>query len=245
VTAEDRAREALGLTGPLVLLRASGGAVFRHARGIVRVGSDPGLPERAALLADAGIPVELPLAAVGDVSLWQDLEAGPPDFAAMGRTLRLLHERGTPVLELPRFDPVAWLEGRIAGAPADLASALRGRLPAMPPGATLLHTDAHAGNFRCRDGIATLIDLEQLAAGPPLYDLTPVEVTERRFRGDREAFASLCAGFGADADDPALALLIAIRETLAVGFVCGLGEYAVARQRLAQLDEPDARWEPW
>jgi hypothetical protein len=245
VNDEGRARAALGLTGPLVLLRASGGSVFRHATGIVRVGTDPGLPARAAILEEAGVPVERPRASAGDVSLWEDLEAGPPDFAAMGRTLRLLHERGTPALEMPPFDAHSWLEARIAMAPGDLAAVLRSRLPAMPAGGILLHTDAHAGNFRCRDGVATLIDLEQLASGPPLYDLTPVEVTERRFRGDRAAFASLCGGFGCDPGDPALAPLIRIRETLAVGFVCGIGEYAVARRRLAQLDDPDARWEPW
>jgi hypothetical protein len=245
VTDEQRAREALGLTGPLVLLRASGGSVFRHASGIVRVGADPDLPRRADVLAEAGVPVERPLAAAGDISLWEDLEGGRPDFAAMGRTLRLLHERGTPALPMPRFDPRAWLERRLAGAPGDLAGVLRTRLPAMPAGHTLLHTDGHAGNFRCRDGVATLIDLEQLASGPPLYDLTPVEVTERRFRGDRRAFAALCAGFGADPDDAALVPLIVIRETLAVGLICGIGEYAVARRRLAQLEEPDAKWEPW
>ncbi len=242
---EQRAREALGLGGPLELLRAAGGTIFRHADGIVRVGGDPAMPGWAAALAAAGVPVARPLAAAGDVSLWEDLPAGEPDFAAMGRTLRLLHERGTPVLELPPFDPPAWLEARLGGAPADLAAALRDRLPPMPTGVTLLHTDAHAGNFRCAGGVATLIDLEQLATGPALYDLTPVEVTERRFRGDRAAFAELCEAYGATPDDAAFDGLIAIRETLAVGFVCGLGEFAVARRRLAQLADHQARWQPY
>jgi Ser/Thr protein kinase RdoA (MazF antagonist) len=245
VTPEERARAALGLAGPLELLRASGGVVFRHASGIVRVGGPAAMAEWAVALADAGVPVARPLAAVGDVSLWEDLPAGPPDFAAMGRTLRLLHERGRDVPALAPFDPGAWLEERVARAPADVAAALRLRLPALPPGETLLHTDAHAGNFRCAGGVATLIDLEQLATGPALYDLTPVEVTERRFRGDRAAFAELCAAYGADPEDPALPLLIAIRETLAVAFVCGLGQFAPARRRLAELDSPTARWQPY
>jgi hypothetical protein len=245
VSLEQRARVALGLTGPLELLRASGGAVFRHAQGIVRVGGDAALPDWATALADAGIPVARPLAAEGDVSLWEDLPGGEPDFAAMGRTLRLLHERGAAVLRLPPFDPRAWLAARIAGAPGDLAAVLAARLPPLPAGSALLHTDAHAGNFRCHDGVATLIDLEQLASGPPLYDLTPVEVTERRFHGDRRAFLQLCGGYGADPGDAALGPLITIRETLAVGFVCGLGEPAVARRRLAELSDPAARWQPY
>ena len=70
-------------------------------------------------------------------------------------------------------------------------------------------------------------------------------MTERRFRGDRDAFRTFAAAFGADPDDPRLPPLIALREVLAVGFVASIGRLDVAAERLAQLDDPDARWLPF
>ena len=90
-----------------------------------------------------------------------------------------------------------------------------------------------------------LVDLEQVAVGPALYDLAALEVTERRFRGDRACFRAFATAFGADPDDPRLPPLIALREVLAVGFVASLGHLDVAARRLAELDDPDARWTPF
>ena len=84
----------------------------------------------------------------------------------------------------------------------------------------------------------------QLAVGPALYDLAALEVTERRFRGDRAIFRAFATAFGADLDDPRLPGMIALRETLAVGFVAGIGRPDVAAERFAQLPDPDARWTP-
>jgi hypothetical protein len=246
------ARAALAIDGPFELLRASdGGAVYRSPVGIVRVargGAD--LVRLAADLAAAGAPIAAPLAgpvsADGrQVSLWADApDDGSRDPVAMGRALAAFHAAGMPFRDrAPRWDPLAWLDARGVDGPvrervARLASALEG-----PP--VLLHTDAHVGNFRVSDGRAVLVDLDQLAVGPALYDLAALEVTERRFHGDRAIFRAFATAFGADPDDVRLPPMIALREALAVGFVAAIGRPDVAAQRFAQLDDPDARWSPF
>jgi phosphotransferase family enzyme len=247
------ARAALGIGGPLVLLRASdGGAVYRSPAGIVRVArSGTALVALAYDLAAAGAPIAAPIAGPAEhdgwvVSLWQDApDDGRRDAAAMGRALAAFHAAGGPFRDrVPPWDPLAWLDARgVGGAVRERAAHAVGALRDGPP--VLLHTDAHAGNFRVADGRALLVDLEQLATGPALYDLAALEVTERRFRGDRAIFRTFATAFGADPDDPRLPPLIALREVLAVGFVTAIGRPDVAAERLAQLDEPDARWTPF
>lgn len=245
------AREALGLSGPLVLLRASGGAVYRSPAGIVRVArGGAGLVELAYDLAAAGAPIAAPVEGPVEhdgwvVSLWEEAPAdGSFDPAAMGRALAEFHRAGAAFLDrAPAWDPLAWLESRgIDGGIYQRAERLAGALQGPP---VLLHTDAHAGNFRVAAGRALLVDLEQVAVGPALYDLAALEVTERRFHGDRDRFRAFATAFGADPDDPRLPSLIALREVLAVGFVAGLGHVDVAAERLSQLDDPDARWLPF
>jgi hypothetical protein len=107
----------------------------------------------------------------------------------------------------------------------------------------LLHTDAHRGNFRIAGGEAWLVDLEQVAVGPAGYDLAALEVTERRFRGDATVFHAFRTAYARDTG--CLAPCVAVREALAVGFVLGLGHVEVARERLAQLDDLTARWQPY
>lgn len=245
------AREALGLAGPLVLLRASGGAVYRSPAGIVRVGREGReLVELAYDLAAAGAPIAAPIEGPVEVdgwvvSLWEEAPAdGSRDPVAMGRALAEFHRAGAGLVgRAPAWDPLAWLAARgVDGGIRQRTERLVGALQGPP---TLLHTDAHAGNFRVAGGRAVLVDLEQVAVGPALYDLAALEVTERRFRGDREIFRAFATAFGADPDDPGLPPLIALREVLAVGFVASLGRLDVAAERLAQLDDPDARWEPF
>jgi len=246
------ARAALGLDGPLELLRASGGgAVYRSAVGIVRVArSGAGLVTLAADLARAGAPIAPPVTGPIEhdgwvVSVWADaLDDGSRDPPAMGHALAAFHAAGASFLDrAPRWDPLAWLDARGVGGPIRARTeALAGALVGPP---VLLHTDAHAGNFRIAAGRAVLVDLEQMSVGPALYDLAALEVTERRFRGDRAIFRAFATAFGADPDDPRLPPLIALRETLAVGFVAGIGRPDVAAERLVQLDDPDARWTPY
>ena len=225
---------------------------------------EPPERERTALaraLYAAGAPVAAVLAGpyLADglaVTLFADApDDGVRDEGAMGRTLARFHAAGDTVLaagaiDVPRWEPAAWLARWLADAPDDaLRAELTSRAAALAPSLagddTLLHTDAHAGNFRVAGGEAILVDLEQVAAGPHLYDVTPFEVTERRFRGDHASWRRFAVAAGVDPDDPRLPPQIALREVLAVGFVFGLGHVSVARQRLAELDRPDARWTPF
>jgi Ser/Thr protein kinase RdoA (MazF antagonist) len=162
----------------------------------------------------------------------------------MGRALAEFHRAGAAFCDrAAAWNPLEWLGARgIDGGIYQRAERLVGALQGPP---VLLHTDAHAGNFRVAAGRAVLVDLEQVAVGPALYDLAALEVTERRFHGDRDSFRAFATAFGADPDDPRLPPLIALREVLAVGFVAGLGRLDVAAERLAQLDDPDARWAPF
>lgn len=266
---EQVARDALALDGPLELLRASGSTVYRSTAGIVRVapgGSE--LVRVARLLHAAGAPVAALLAGPIEldgviVTLWEELpDDGSLDGVAIGRALRRFHEAGVGIAA-PAWDPIAWLD-RWIGVPADpgVAREVRDRVRAsvkrIGGPIVLLHTDAHRGNLRIAGGEAWLVDLEQVAVGPASYDLAALEVTERRFRGDStvvntvmEAYrcdtrclarAVASRGFATVRDGPGLAPAVAVREALAVGFVLGLGHVGVARERLAQLDDPGARW---
>ena len=220
--AASSARAALGIDGPLELLRASdGGAVYRSPAGIVRVArSGAEIVELAYDLAAAGAPIAVPVAGPVTqdgvvVSLWQDApDDGSRDAVAMGRSLAGFHAAGDEFLDrAPRWNPLAWLDARgVAGPIRERAARFADALDGPP---VLLHTDAHAGNFRVAAGRAVLIDLDQ--------------VVERR----------------ADPDDPGLPPLIALREALAVGFVAASGRPDVAAERLAQLDDPDVRWTPF
>jgi Phosphotransferase enzyme family len=262
---EAAARKAFDLHGALSVLRAApGGSVTYRAVGvgIVRVDrTASALVARARLLSARGAPVVEPLAGpvlINDriVSLWRDAANDPePDFAAMGRALRGLHDIGGRLVDdgelaVDAFDPAAWLEQRLAGArDADLCSKLRRRVSAaaaaLTGAATLLHTDAHAANFRVHHHQALLVDLEGLSTGPALYDLAAMEVTQRRFRRDRASFVAFAHGYGADPDQPGLAAMIELREALAVGFVAGLGRLDAAWQRWATLADRDAVWTPF
>ena len=83
------AREALGLSGPLVLLRASGGAVYRSPAGIVRIERGGGdLVELAYDLAAAGAPIAAPVEGPIDhdgwvVSLWEEAPSDGSSDASM------------------------------------------------------------------------------------------------------------------------------------------------------------------
>jgi hypothetical protein len=264
-SAEDAARAVVGDV-PLELLRASGGAVFRAAGvGVVRVGPPDELPalRAARRLAALGAPLapllgEPRLVDGRAVAVLVDVpDTGARDeaaFAALGRALRRLHDAAAPIadeLGLAAFDPPAWVGRWLheADVPAALRSAIDVRVAALGAvyarsgGRTVLHTDAHAGNVRIgADGEATLVDVAALALGPALYDLAAVEVTERRFHGDRAAFRALATAYGADPDAPDLLALCALRETLAVAFAARSDPEVAARRLEDAIAGNDARW---
>ena len=145
------------------------------------------------------------------VTAWEDVpDDGVRDdaaYAAMGRALATLHAVGGRLLHeralRPRpWQPLQWLEERLAraGAAADpgLAAALRERAAAEAAGLggeeTLLHTDAHAANFRVAGGRAVLVDLEGLTRGPWRYDLAPMAVGERRYGGEPARWRAMVVG---------------------------------------------------
>jgi hypothetical protein len=265
-TPEEALARAVAGDAPLELLRASGGAVFRAAGvGVVRVGPPDELP--ALLAARRLVALGAPLAPLlreprlergFAVAVLADVpDTGVRDeaaFAALGRALARLHAVAAPVvgdLGLADFDPPAWVARwlRDAAVPADLRAAIDARvadLAAVYAGTgrrTVLHTDAHAGNVRIgTDGEATLVDVAALATGPGLYDLAAVEVTERRFHGDRAPFRALATAYGADPDDPRLRALCALRETLAVGFAARSDPVVAARRLDDAIAGNDARW---
>jgi Ser/Thr protein kinase RdoA (MazF antagonist) len=108
------------------------------------------------------------------------------------------------------------VDGALAAEVTARAAVEAGRLAGTE---TLLHTDAHAGNFRVDGERAVLVDLEGLAAGPWPYDLAPMAVGERRYGGDPARFAAAAAAYGVEADDPRLIPAIRLRELLAIGYV--------------------------
>ena len=276
--AAELARRAFGDPGELVLLRASGAVTFRGPGAIVRVTPTALRPredvaaelEAVARLSAAGAPVPAPLGpAVGvddaTVTAWEDVpDDGVRDdaaYAAMGRALATLHAVGGRLLHeralRPRpWQPLQWLEERLvrAGPAADpgLAAALRTRAAAEAAGLTgeetLLHTDAHAANFRVAAGRAVLVDLEGLTSGPWRYDLAPMAVGERRYGGEPARWRAMAVAYGTDPDDPALLPAIRLRELLAVGYVFAQAvsdpaAMAVARRRFADVEAgKDAIW---
>jgi Ser/Thr protein kinase RdoA (MazF antagonist) len=267
------ARRLLGAGLALQPLKASDAVTFRSPLGIVRVTPLALRPlddldaeaHTARTLADAGAPVPRPLQGpqvVEDaaVAVWEDVPdagvRGAAAYAAMGRALRRFHEVGGTLLLAgqlqPRpWQPLAWLSTRIArgGSAVDAllaaevvarATAEAGRLTGSE---TLLHTDAHAANFRVdADGRAVLVDLEGLARGPWPYDLAPMAVGERRYGGDPALFAAAAVAYGVAPDDGALEPAIRLRELLAIGYVLGQAHRDpaatdVARARFADLTE--------
>lgn len=266
--AERAARALVGPDCALELVRVGEATSFRAPPlGIVRVTGADGraVSVAAATLATAGAPVMRPLAGPivhGGLSatLWDDHPDDEVDrgarYAAMGRALARLHAVGAQLaaageISLAPFDPRTWLAARVRSAPAALAERLVAAVDraagALDVGMwTVLHTDAHAGNFRVSRGRAVLIDLDQLALGPSLYDLAAAEVTERRFGRDVAGFEAFARAYGIAPDDPRLQTMVDLRELLAVGFVAGAGRPDVALARLADIEagRRDARWSP-
>jgi aminoglycoside phosphotransferase len=152
--------------------------------------------------------------------------------AELGGLLRWLHRLEPPSsLMLPELRPFARVEARIDGAELaekdrvflrDRLAELReayGRLEFVLP-AGLVHGDANIGNIirRQADGVAVLIDLDGVAAGPREWDLVLTAMYYERFgwHTARE-YAEFVAGYGFDVMSwPGYPVLRAIRELIMV-----------------------------
>jgi Ser/Thr protein kinase RdoA (MazF antagonist) len=153
----------------------------------------------ARFLDGCGIPVAAPaeappcaqLEVFGDrVVTWWDYLSGPPaGFAQLGSVLRAVHELPVPRvgvrrLAVPRLEVFARLRRELRNAPGlpdrertvllGRASGLERRFEqsglAREVG-VVLHGDAHPANTVSVDGQARLLDFEDVALGPALYDL--------------------------------------------------------------------------
>jgi aminoglycoside phosphotransferase (APT) family kinase protein len=198
---EAAARQGLATTGarPLrigenaVVLLPSAGALARvmphsdlldHVRHELRV---------AEWLQSAGVPVTRPLldepVVVGDrvVSLWEYLDdAVPADLVTLAASLLRLHSVARPDGSLlSRVEPFARFEARLASAQAlDSADrrfllefrdqlAARWQRTAFDLPEAVLHGDAHMENLlKTSSGRLAFVDLENVALGPPEWDLT-------------------------------------------------------------------------
>jgi aminoglycoside phosphotransferase len=145
---------------------------------------------QAALAAQATSPLRLPhVLGHSDEARTLVIEpvAGTPiadaaGFRAFGAALAALHELEPPagLTELERFHPprierAARLLDRVrpdvGGAAHALAAALLARAPGPDGDPRVLHGDVHPKNALLGDGEIALIDLDQVAAGPPAAEL--------------------------------------------------------------------------
>ncbi|MBO3752062.1 aminoglycoside phosphotransferase family protein [Streptosporangiaceae bacterium NEAU-GS5] len=146
-------------------------------------------------LAEQGFPaiqpidVRQPIAAEGHfATFWsyERHEGPPPDPAALGIMLRLLHALPPVPFDLPTYDPFGSVR-RAIGACRVLRDEERGWLLercsalsdsyyerlsfALPYG--LVHGDAHRGNLLRTSGRLVLCDWDSVSAGPREIDLIP------------------------------------------------------------------------
>ena len=187
------------------------------------------------------------------------------DLGIAGACLAALHTAGQHLLtddalDLPVFDPLAvatrWLDRSVAvftaSERADLLAAIGQHWPDVAGEPTVIHGDAHRANWWPQHADWwVLIDPEFLSLGPAVYDLAPLEVTERRLGLGPSRFPSFQAGYESLAgrvDPAALAAAIRVRELLAVAWLASrVGEdsqIAVrARHRLSDaLSGRDGSW---
>ena len=132
------------------------------------------------------------------------------------------------------------------------AGAIGEHWPSVTGEQTVIHGDAHRANWWPeRADWWMLIDPEFLSLGPAVYDLAPLEVTERRLGLGPSRFSSFQAGYESLAgriDPAALAAAIRVRELLSVAWLASrVGEdsqIAVrARHRLSDaLCGRDGSW---
>lgn len=226
------------------LLRYVGNAVFRLRAHpvVVRIVLAPSLRHRVAKvvavarwLAAGGVPavrlledLEQPVRA-GDhlATLWHEVASTgpPPDGADLACLLRRFHDLQPPDFELPAWEPMAIVRGRLRDAEdVELAdrtflehrcdevdAALAALDYPLPPGP--VHGDAHLGNLiPGRDG-PVLCDFDSTCYGPREWDLTPMAVGRLRLGHPPEQYRSFVEHYGFDVTAwPGFAVLRQARE---------------------------------
>jgi hypothetical protein len=266
------------------LLRYIGNAVFRLAAHpvVVRIVLAPSLRHRvgkvvavARWLAEHDVPsvrlledIEQPVR-VGDhlATLWHEVPAiGPaPTGADLARLLRRFHELAPPPFELPPWDPMTIVRGRLGDAeglaPADRAflaqrcdeveaalDELEYELPVGP-----IHGDAYLGNLIPGPDGPVLCDFDSACIGPREWDLTPIAVGQLRLGHPPQQFEQFVEQYRFDVTRwPGFAVLRQVRELKMVAGalpVLGSNPYAKAEfaRRLRSLRDggDGAEWSPY
>ncbi len=129
-------------------------------------------------------------------TVWQAVPpTGPrPGGANLAGLLRAVHAVPTASPALPNWDPLTDFDNRLRHTTsmaradrdflrrrsAELAAAVAELNFALPT--AVLHGDAHLGNVIPGPGGPVLCDFDSCSIGPPEWDLTPVAVSDVRFR---------------------------------------------------------------
>ena len=216
-------------------------------------------------------PDAQPVVADGRVVTFWELVTDREEYgtvAELAALLRWLHGLEPPSsLVLPQLRPFGRVESRISLAELgdDDGGFLRDRLAelreryaglefVLPAG--LVHGDANVGNIlrRRADGVAVLIDLDGVAAGPREWDLVLTAMYFERFGWHTAAeYAAFCEVYGFDVMAwPGYPVLRDIRElTMVTWLAQNAGESAeIAAEvgkRIADLRSGDGRrdWAPF
>jgi len=249
------------------LLRYVGNAVFRlHAQPVVvRIVLAPSLRHRvpkvvevARWLADCGVravrlldDIEQPVRA-GDhlATVWHEVPiTGPaPTGADLARLLRRFHELPGPPFELPGWEPLAIVRGRLRDAegvgPGDLSflrslcddveAALATVVYHLPLGP--VHGDAHLGNLIPGPDGPVLCDFDSTCFGPREWDLTPMAVGRLRLGHPPENYRAFVEGYGFDVTTwPGFPVLRQVRELkMVAGALPVLGGNRLVRAEFAR-----------
>ncbi|MFJ5984482.1 phosphotransferase enzyme family protein [Lentzea sp. NPDC092896] len=180
--------------------------------------------EVARWLTGVGLPVVRPIEDIDQpivvrghaVTFWHELP--PHNYASrveLATVLRELHTLPAPGFDLPKLDPFEGLARLIdsasstAGGEQDFLRShlaqLQAQYTALPAGLPqcVVHGDAWPGNIaRTHDGSLLVLDLEQIAVGPPEWDLLHTAISHATVGivPERE-YQDFCRKYGLDVTD--------------------------------------------
>lgn len=206
------------------------------------------------LLQPSGEIIETDEALIVPYPIFATDAGGMADLGIAGACLASMHGAGRQLLDagtidLPRFDPqtiaTGWLDRSFAVFTGEqqthLLDSIAEHWPSVTGRETVIHADAHALNWApVRPDWWMLLDSEFLSIGPAVYDLAPLEVTERRLHWTSPRFPSFLAGYeehGDRIDRDALTAAVRVRELLAVAWLGARvgGDAAIAEQARQRL----------
>ncbi len=186
------------------------------------------------------------------VTWWEQLlEHRPATTAELGAVLRSLHALSLPKqLKLPRFDPFAGVDERVAAAqhlPGDDREWLVRRLQELrqqlgrvelDQADRVVHGDAWQGNVAVpENGTPVLLDLEHVSCGRPEWDLIPIAVDHVDFaRLSSTDYRDFVAAYGGHdvTTSSAFRVFADIQELRWVVFVLGKAADSAQAAREAQ-----------